>query len=258
MTATNLSYNDLKTRLIDMGDLKVWSVLVTIFGDLTPKSTDAIEGPVLSTLMLQMGIKPEALRVAIHRLKKDGWIETTKQGRISRYALSAFGRDETAKAIPLVYGETPDRSGDWFVITTHAPAGSDCPPDWISIGNTTYLSQALPVGTSHMMVSKLSAPLPDWAMDRLLPPNLKDGYEELSNLLTSSLPARKKFDALDSLTLRVLILHRWRRLVLRHHPGVLTLMPPDWTGSNCRHRVLSALQRYPREGISALNSDNVT
>ena len=73
--------------LLKLGEVKVWSVLVTLFGDLAPGQTDHLAGPDVSRLVERLAIKPEALRVALHRLRKDNWIESSKSGRISHLSL---------------------------------------------------------------------------------------------------------------------------------------------------------------------------
>ena len=61
------------------GDIppRVWSLLVTVFGDLAQDGS-ALPGTVLGEIMSRVGIKPEAMRVALHRLRKDGWIESER------------------------------------------------------------------------------------------------------------------------------------------------------------------------------------
>ena len=86
-------YHDTIARLTALGPLRVWSLLVTVFGDLT--QDDALEGPTLSALMSEIGVKPEATRVALHRLRADGWITSEKTGRTSRHRLSAKGRADS-------------------------------------------------------------------------------------------------------------------------------------------------------------------
>ncbi|MEM8579505.1 MAG: PaaX family transcriptional regulator, partial [Pseudomonadota bacterium] len=89
--------------LHDPGTLRVWSMIATAFGDLALTRGDAIPGPVLSALMAQMDIRPEATRVALHRLRGDDWVTSTKAGRTSLHALSAKGRRESNAAALRIY-----------------------------------------------------------------------------------------------------------------------------------------------------------
>ena len=63
---------------------RVWSLLVTIFGDLALAKDARLSGASVNALTAAIGIKPEATRVASHRLRKEGWIESHRTGRQSK------------------------------------------------------------------------------------------------------------------------------------------------------------------------------
>ena len=48
---------------------RVWSLIVTVFGDLAQRNGDEIAGPVLGEILAPVGVRPEAMRVALHRLR---------------------------------------------------------------------------------------------------------------------------------------------------------------------------------------------
>ena len=82
MTLTD-PLHDALAQLRDSSDLRVWSVIVTLMGDLTVMGTpgadaSGVSGQALGKVMAALGIRPEATRVALHRLRKDGWIESTR------------------------------------------------------------------------------------------------------------------------------------------------------------------------------------
>ena len=58
-------------QLTDLQNLRVWSIIVSLFGDLAQKTGDQISGTTLTQIITPMGIKPEAIRVALHRLRKE-------------------------------------------------------------------------------------------------------------------------------------------------------------------------------------------
>jgi len=242
----------LKNDLIAFGDLKVWSVLVTIFGDLAPSDVDFIPGPVLSALTGQMGIRPEALRVALHRLRKDGWIEASKAGRVSHYRLSAHGRAETEAARHRIYGPFAPHDTGWFLrIWQDAPAAR-IPQGWLDLGRGMYLTPDNPQPSTGWIVARLlPGALPDWAADRLIPQDVCAGYTRLAGILEAHSPLAPD-NLLDALTQRILILHAWRRLILRHPGACLDLLGPDWPGARSRILVLRCLKLLPRPDLSQL------
>ena len=111
---TNTSLTDPSDR---PGVLKVWSVIVTVLGDIAqihPKTE--IIGPVLTDVLARIGIQPEAVRVALHRLRRDDWIESRKVGRISYLRLTAKGLSETASVADRVFAPLPPAPDHWCLV----------------------------------------------------------------------------------------------------------------------------------------------
>ena len=81
---------------------RVWSLLVTVFGELAQDADAQISGSLLRSLSEHIGIKPEAMRVALHRLRKDGWIDSERTGRTSNYFLTLWGRAQSIAASPRI------------------------------------------------------------------------------------------------------------------------------------------------------------
>lgn len=112
---------DLRT----LGGQRVWSLMISLFGDLAQSKGDTIDGPVLSLIMNILDVKPEAVRVALHRLRNDGWIQSQKSGRISQHSLTEKGRRESALASPRIYaqpGSDPDAGPEtWQIVLVDSP-----------------------------------------------------------------------------------------------------------------------------------------
>ena len=111
------------------GDLKVWSFLVTLFGDLAADEGAELSGPLVSRLSTRLGIKPEALRVALHRLRKDGWIDSRREGREARHCLTRSARADTKAVHSVVYSRTLMQPKQIFLLTfaTNPPARAGIP-----------------------------------------------------------------------------------------------------------------------------------
>ena len=237
-------------RLIDdllgFGDLKVWSVLVTIFGDLAPASGAYVPGPFLTALTTELGIKPEAQRVALHRLRKDGWIEAKKDGRVSLYALSALARRETRSVQSRIFDARVARPGKVHLIVVEPGRERDAPGDWLPVAAGVYLSDSAPEGARALLVSSVDVTaLPDWVRRAAMAEETQANYRALTDLLSQDigLPAGPPEKAL---ALRLLILHRWRRLVLSHSRPAAHVMGPGWIGNACRGEVQRWLSDLPR------------
>lgn len=241
-------YQGMIDELLAFGDLKVWSVLVTIFGDLAARRGSYLPGPYLSAITTELGIRPEAQRVALHRLRKDGWIEVEKDGRVSRYGLSALARRETKAVQSRVFDATVPRPVRAHLILRDPEADAGPDAGWLSLGAGVYLSDRAPLPALGDLVSGVAvADLPDWVRRCAIPADIQATYAALAELLRAEvnpalIPADKR------LALRLLILHRWRRLVLSHSRQAANVMGEDWLGNTCRDRVQRWLRDLPRPG----------
>lgn len=246
--------------LKDHSTLKVWSVLVTFFGDLAATPKTHLTGPVLAALVQPIGIKPEALRVALHRLRKDGWIETSRSGRVSLYALTDYGRQQTNAVRQRVYGAAPERPGDWHIVIT-APHGAADPAhdllkDAIPVSGNTYLlpshPQRTPPNAFVGAVRDLSTV--GWVRDKIAPPDIAAAYRDLDTALKGvarNLRSIRQGALIEQTILRTLILHNWRRILLRH-PAAADFAIDGWAGSECRRTVLNLLEEIERPSPDAL------
>ncbi len=239
--------------------LKVWSFLVTLLGDLTLDSKASVSGVSITAISARMGIKPEAVRVALHRLRKDNWIETVKVGRESRHSLTTRGLRETQAVSPRVYttGETASLPSVSLAVWTKpdAPATDQTPGIWLRDGALlTTNGDGLP-GAPLIVNLGPEQPLPDWVLEAVLPSTLAAEYTELANRIKWFRESSEfgKLADLDAITLRLSVLHSWRRLVLRHGDEIDALKGPNWPGALCRHQVAWFLDRFPRPDPASID-----
>lgn len=236
------------------GDLRVWSLIVTIFGDLARPPEAAISGALLSALTARMGVRPEAMRVALHRLRRDGWIESTRKGRSSRHRLSPGARAETEAARARIYGPGMAAGGDWQLVFCES---REAPDAMVALAPDLFLGPAdTPPPPDCLCFQGRLERLPDWLRARLAPEELATGYRALTRSLALAEAAiAPGLGPLEIAALRVLAVHRWRRLLLRHPDLPATFLPPDWPGTTCRARLHALLNRLPRPSLEALESE---
>ncbi len=235
---------------------RVWSLLVTVFGDMAQDGS-SISASVLSQITARIGIKPEAMRVALHRLRKDGWIESERRGRSSDYRLSPQGRAESVQASPRIYGDADPTGACWLVLTD--PGGDGTPCDrgiWVTpnIG----ILPALPEG-GEVFATQIEdgAELPDWMRAKLCPPvtlALARALGARLAQLTVALEAGPMPDPLQQTVLRVLIVHEWRRIVLKMPLLPDHVWPEGWAAAGCRDKVGRLLDLLPRQDPAALDA----
>ena len=253
-------------RLTDPQNLRVWSIIVSVFGDLAQGSGDRLSGGALTRIIGPMGIKPEAIRVALHRLRKDGWLQSERTGRESQHFLTGFGRAQSAAVTPRIYTRMPDAAADWHVLIADEAAGIQTLDDLlltenhISIARNVALGAGAVPGNTDDILAFAVTPraVPDWMKSRVCPPDLcracrslLDDLVAAADLLTP-MPAPTR---LQSATLRTLIVHRWRRVVLRHADLPAAYFPDDWPGPACREQVFRLLDVLPCPPLPALEAE---
>ncbi|MEL7182769.1 MAG: PaaX family transcriptional regulator C-terminal domain-containing protein [Pseudomonadota bacterium] len=227
---------------------RVWSLLVTIFGDLALGDGAEISGQALGPLTDAIGIKPEAVRTALHRLRKDGWIESERRGRHSVHRLSPWGRAQSRAASPRIYGAEPLAQRAFVVVHDRPPEGASRDGAWVAptICIASQPSLSADVFTAEVTVDQT---LPRWMSAKLCPVPLVAQAAALERGLarcTARLDAMPLVARHDVAVLRVLVVHEWRRIVLRLPDLPDRVFPPDWAGPACRAHVAALLARHPR------------
>lgn len=227
---------------------RVWSLLVTVFGDMAQDGS-SVTSAVLGQITARIGIKPEAMRVALHRLRKDGWIESERRGRGSAYRLSPQGRVESVKASPRIYAREAPEGACWLVLTD--PAGQGAAPEGIAWITPNVGVMAGEPQDQDVFATRIGAEadLPAWMRARLCPPELVlltrtlgDRLDRLTRALTSA----DQLDPVQEAVLRVLIVHEWRRIVLKLPRLPDQVFPEGWAGALCREAVGALLDRLPQ------------
>ncbi len=250
--------------LVDPQDQRVWSIIVSLFGDMAQEPGAQISGGALTQIIEPMGIKPEAIRVALHRLRKDGWIESDRIGRVSRHVLSEFGRTQSAAVTPRIYARDSAPVEHWHLLIAEDGTGTQLlddvmlSDDYIPIGrNIAMRAGAAPLQAEGLLALDISPQTaPKWIQDRLCPPELRASCRALLTAVQNAAkthPEEWTPTPLQSATLRTLLVHRWRRVVLRQPDLPAAFYPPDWVGPACRNSIIRMLDLLPRPSAAILS-----
>ncbi len=241
--------------LTELDTPRVWSLLVSIFGDLAQAPQDRIDGPLLTRITQEMGIKPEAVRVALHRLRNDNWITSVKSGRTASHALTPFGRTQSQAVSPLIYSKLEDLPQDWQIAIL--PKAGEKPKDTSDLDRFVQLLPRVLIGDAQAkpqadaLVVKGDS-LPSWAKDALNDDAALRQFEHLAETLQrvdSNLQSLKEMSVLETAVLRCLIVHHWRRLVLRHPYLPPSALGHAWPAHTCRNKVTHLLDRLSRPSL---------
>lgn len=233
------------TALHSQGRLRVWSLVITAFGDLVQHRGGEISSTRLRALLGRVGVEQGALRTALSRLSGDGWVASERIGRSSLYRLSAQGLDRFAPATTRIYAAPrTEPVNRWASVVTFSGLGGHtvrlCPvedaakeADCVVVGELQHISDAYRAA------------------------QLESAHRKALIALSADLAALRDDITvpLDAAAARLLLIHRWRRIVLRYPECVPELMPNDAPLKNPRSSVAQAYGSLTPSAEGWLESD---
>ncbi|MFT6656919.1 PaaX family transcriptional regulator C-terminal domain-containing protein [Maritalea sp.] len=257
MNASNTLIQPLIDHLHSDGRLRVWSVVITIFGDTIQPHGGTVAMSDLQTILSAMNVENGALRTAMSRLAKEGWVTRDKQGRHSFYKLSKAGLKSFIPATEKIYRATYSPDPKSLVIAVgpdvigHAREAQNA-----LLGAFGGLQLRNGVGffadpsakvlkqiedAELLTIESDIQKLPDWVIDRFELHELAADYLALMDRfakLAAAGSSLQTLSPLEALAARTLLIHEWRRLILKQPPLPKHLLPKNWPGAEC-HKVVS-------------------
>jgi phenylacetic acid degradation operon negative regulatory protein len=242
----------------DCGPIKVWSVILTILADLPRDESDWVTGPVLGTFVSYLGIHNQALRVALHRLRREGVVITQKRGRLSAHRLSAESWLTAQEALATVYEAQSDANTQTSLLIgaptlSNAQFDALIPQGAIRLSNRTALVCDITQAPENCVLNPFApSSMPDWVLETIAPKVMRAEYDELASAVQSALARPVPETVLERTVLRVVILYQWRQLRLKHGDVQDQVLPSDWEGAQAREAVTRALKIFQKPVIDAL------
>ena len=235
------------------GRLRVWSIIITVFGDLMPAGRPDLPASVLQSVLDRLGIDGGTVRTAISRLAKDGWIARERAGRNISYKLTNAARPAFDVASRTIYAPSrPEPAGPLTLLIWPDRAE---PPDLdrlLPVRRGVKLwtgGKPLPeIATEALVVDLTDKPLPEWAITQFADPDLAAAHHRLAERFA---PLHKALEGdalnpLDSAAARVALTHAWRRLALRHPLVPDSILPTDWPEPDTRRFVRTVYRQLAR------------
>ncbi|MEX3009086.1 PaaX family transcriptional regulator C-terminal domain-containing protein [Hoeflea sp. TYP-13] len=245
--------------------IRVWSLVITIFGDaVIPRGGELWLGS-LQALMDRLRIEPSALRAAMSRLTADGWLTRLRLGRKSFYRLAEAGEAEFAEAALKIYApRRSEWSGEWTIIVLSGRAGEEretrrrelradgfgalgptvflrpdnigntCMPDTLP-GEMIFHSRLDSKSDATKLISQT------W--------QLSEVEKHYSKLIATFSPLERTLgkgvdlDPLSAMAARSLLIHHFRRMALRDPVFPAELTPKNWQGDEARKLVSTIYRR---------------
>ena len=214
------------------GPVRVWSLIVSILGDISG-AQGQVPLPEILSLTARMGIDERAVRTALSRLSRDGLARSDRAEGVTRYGFDTAGRGLFEQAQARIY-VSPQAlaTAQWrlAVLPPVRAADRNRMLDALHAQGAAVAAQGLalwpacqPVEAGQAAVLPF-APMavPDWMRAAFCTDAAAHAYADIARCAV--LPVSRG----EERAARVLLLHRWRRTVLRHPPVPAVLAAPDW------------------------------
>lgn len=231
---------------------RIWSLIVTLYGDaVVPRGGSLWIGSLIEIMAL-FQIDAGPVRTAISRLSADGWLASVKRGRASYYRLSRGGEDEFLQATRRIYAALPVRAGELQVAAIGPAADAASLRGELKAAGFAAISPVLHAGFLQADLSELPETLRECAGLFLLTPRAQDraalaaaafGLDEIAKAYDDFIARYAPVAAWlrdaapsgeEALVARILLIHDFRRVVLRD-PGLpRDLLPAEWSGEGAR------------------------
>jgi phenylacetic acid degradation operon negative regulatory protein len=234
------------------------SLIVTVWGDALAPHGGSVWLAGLIRLMAAFGINERLVRTSVFRLAADGWLARASRGRRSRYHLTADGARRFDDAYKRIYDRPADDwRGQWELVLADRVAAPQRPGlrqelAWAGfgeLGTTTFLRPhevgralpsilaAKPIATSVTVAigedfagRPIGSAVPEaWDLE-----SLASGYRRFLGRFGAVIEHFREGNAHDPeqcFVVRTLLIHAYRRVLLRDPLLPPALLPLDWPGA---------------------------
>lgn len=257
--------------------LRANSAIITIFGDaVLPRGGNIWLGSLIA-LAAPLGIAERLVRTGVYRLGQEGWLTSQTRGRRAYYTLTEAGREKFHEAQRRIYATEPVAwDGEWRLVQALPAMAADQRQalkrelGWLGFGQISPTLFAHPTETTATIARTLARlALAEHAlvfrahMAEIVPEEARDAavHEawQLNDLkseydcfvatfapLADALGRGRTLSDIDAFTLRILLIHEYRRLLLKDPVLPDPLLPEDWTGTIARDLAVDIYRRVAK------------
>jgi len=236
------------------------SLIVSLFGDVVSQHGNVIWLGSLLEALEALGVNPRLVRTSVFRLVKDGWLESERVGRRSYYRFSSFGLHEYERAARRIYAlEHKEWHGRWQILIPLALPEKNreglrrslwwqgfrliAPGTYARPGDSdrALLETLEEFGASQqvLLMDADTAPVTSfrmvrevvqecWKLDEVAM-DYRQFIQRFSPLL-KFLSGGRALQPSSAFIARTLLVHDYRRVLLRDTPLPAELLPPAWPG----------------------------
>ncbi|MBO1904375.1 phenylacetic acid degradation operon negative regulatory protein PaaX [Microvirga sp. 3-52] len=236
-------------RFHERTPIRAGSLIVTVFGDAVVPRGGVLSLTTLHEIMRAFRISDTLVRTALSRLVSEGWFERWKVGRNSYYRLTPQGHEAFAEATQRIYTDPPQNWQGSFdlLLLENAQDRSALRAElsaagYGSLGPDLLLAAAASGGKTgpflRLAASPADLPTARRLVERAWPlADIESRYRRFIDTYAGILGALERgagFTNLDALLVRILLIHDYRRAVLKDPLLPAQLLPRPWAGTAAR------------------------
>ncbi|MEP7182271.1 MAG: phenylacetic acid degradation operon negative regulatory protein PaaX [Betaproteobacteria bacterium] len=250
-------------RQLDAAPPRAPSLIVTVWGDAIVPHGGAVMLPGLIQLLAALGINERLVRTSVFRLAREGWLVATPVGRRSLYRLTREGERRFEQAHRRIYAPPRERWDDTWELVVAAGLGArqrralEDELRWEGFGTLAAGTYARP-SRDEATVARIGTAL--GIADRLVAARARDDEALGIGSLAAAVPrawdlaavgadyrrflqrfgavierfrerAETAHDPEQCFVVRTLLIHDYRRVLLRDPQLPAALLPLDWPGA---------------------------
>lgn len=265
MSRSSAGLEALKSAFLARTPPRTGSLIVTIFGDIGLPRGGTLALSDLQEWLGAIGIEPGPVRTALSRLVSAGTLNRQRAGKAAHYALSVSARREFEAAANLIYGRrVPVPTGMMNLAVLDDVADRKRQRVMLAAQGFAALTSSAMLSPVHAGVSPqtgdgvlilevaLSSQLAERALSLWPLGTLAEGYQAFvaqATILVREAAFQSHFESLLS---RLLLVHEFRRLVLRDPFLPKPLLPADWPGNSARIAFDAAYSRLSHEMLQKI------
>jgi len=219
---------------------RTWSLIITLYGDaIVPRGGVVWLGTLLE-FFRALDIGDGVVRTAMSRLAADGWLVRQRVGRNSFYRLDTKGEAAFIEATRRIYSASPPTWPGHFALLLpesteretliQAGCGMIAPGVFVSPRPAKADGLVLDVQGDPATLRALAARA--WPLDALAASY--NAFIDSFSTLRDFLAAGGACEDMEAMAARVLLIHQYRRIVLRDPRLPEDVLPENWPGTAAR------------------------
>lgn len=253
--------------------LRGGSLIISVFGDSISQHGGSVWLGSLIEALEPFGLSQRLVRTSVYRLIQEGWLDSTQVGRRSYYRFTEFGLRQYQKAARRIYAQShQDWDGKWTLVLPAYVVDEQREQmrkelTWAGFGSLTNgvlarpgadrqsLDETLQALNIHEKAIVMTANTDDvlsqvalkdlaascWSLDQLEARYV--AFLEKFRPLQNDLPKEGELDPKSCFQLRTLLVHEYRRILLKDSDLPEELLPNDWAGKAAQHLTANIYRR---------------